>query len=185
MLFPLSTSASQNCESGLGKPSTTEDWPTLCGDTLCLYKTGPCSHSWLQNWSTVSYGRLWSPFSLSVEVASSSQAADCCKIQQNQSWKWNVGSHLEAQVLRGEFLTLSASLIYLLQMDSTALVIAEALKKLQNRNSKIVPMSETVWQSINTPTHSKWSYLISKSTQISLYFLEKRIIGIIISRRCS
>lgn len=57
--------------------------------------------------------------------------------------------------------------MYLLQMDSTAFVIAEAVEKLRNKNSKIVPMSETVTQSINTPTHSKWSYLISKSTQIS------------------
>lgn len=65
------------------------------------------------------------------------------------------GSHPEGQVLRGEFLTLSASLMYLLQMDSTAFMIVEAIKKLRNRNSKIVPMSETVTQSINTPTHSK------------------------------
>lgn len=67
----------------------------------------------------------------------------------------SAGSHLEGQVLRGEFLTLSASLMYLLQMDSTAFMIVEAIKKLRNRNSKIVPMPETVTQSINTATHSK------------------------------
>lgn len=62
-LFPLSTSASQICEAGLGKPSTTEEWPSLCGHTLCLCKTGPCPHSWLQNPFTAPCGKLWSLFS--------------------------------------------------------------------------------------------------------------------------
>lgn len=96
-LFPLSTSASQICETGLGKPSTTGDRAGLCGHTVFIKQdraltpgfknillflvedTDPCFFQWKQTTS---------PENKSLCDTSNSQAANCCKIQQNQDWKW-------------------------------------------------------------------------------------------------
>lgn len=96
-LFPLSTSASQICETGLGKPSTTGDCAGLCGHTVFIKQDraltpgfrnvllflvediDPCFFQWKQ---TTSFENK------SLCDTSNSQAANCCKIQQNQDWKW-------------------------------------------------------------------------------------------------